>query len=296
MFYGAVEAGGTKFVCAVGDQEGKIIDKITLPTEEPQTTLSTIYSFFDNYHLTAIGIGSFGPIELNKDKENYGEILNTPKLSWKNFNIYEAFAKRYKVPTFISTDVNTAALGEYRWGSAKNANSCLYITVGTGIGAGFVNMGEVLNAWNHPEMGHIHVPRHKNDTFEGSCPYHKDCLEGLASGSSIEARYKRKGKELGHEKEVWELEGYYLAQAIMSYSLILGPEKIILGGGVMKQQTLYPIIREQLAKLLNDYITIEKMEEYIVPPSLNDNQGIMGALALAIHGYAIKSSEGPVNT
>ncbi|MFC0469029.1 ROK family protein [Halalkalibacter kiskunsagensis] len=282
MVYGAIEAGGTKFVCAVGDEEGNIFNKITIPTEDPQKTLSAIYSFFDEYPLTAIGIGSFGPIELNKKKANFGEILNTPKLQWKNFNIYDVFVKRYNLPTFLSTDVNVAALGEFRWGAAKDVDSCLYMTVGTGVGAGFVNEGTILNAWNHPEMGHIHVPRNFNDIFEGSCPYHKDCLEGLASGSALEARYNLKGSEIQeHQREIWELEGQYLAKAIMNYSLVLGPEKVILGGGVMKQTMLYPIIRKELSRLLNDYITIDKMEDYIVAPSLNDEQGIKGALALA---------------
>ncbi len=143
-------------------------------------------------------------------------------------------------------------------------------------------------------MGHIQVPRHQNDYFEGSCPYHKDCLEGLASGSAIEARYNHKGNELGERREVWQLEGYYLAQAIMNYALILGPEKIILGGGVMKQQSLYSIIRGELPQMLNDYITTPKMEEYITSPSLNDNQGIMGALALVVGGYVKKNNGGPV--
>jgi fructokinase len=282
MVYGAIEAGGTKFVCAVGDAEGNIFHKIILPTEDPQKTLSGIYAFFDEYPLTAIGIGSFGPIELNKKKGKFGEILNTPKLKWKNFNIYDAFVKRYNLPTFLSTDVNVAALGEFRWGSAKDVDSCLYITVGTGVGAGFVNEGTLLNAWNHPEMGHIRVPRNFNDMFEGSCPYHKDCLEGLASGSALEARYKLKGSEIQEgQREIWELEGQYLAKAIMNYSLILGPEKVILGGGVMKQTKLYAIIREELSNLLNGYINIEKMEDYIVAPSLNDDQGIKGALVLA---------------
>jgi fructokinase len=281
MLYGAIEAGGTKFVCAVGNEKGEIIRQIVFPTEDPQKTLANISTFFSEFSLASIGVGSFGPIELNKKKENYGEILNTPKLLWRNFNIYKALSETYNIPIFIDTDVNIAALGEFYWGAGKNAESCLYITVGTGIGAGFVNKGATLNGRTHPEMGHIHVPRFKDDSFEGICPFHKDCLEGLASGSAIAARYGKAGMLLKDNEEVWELEAYYLAQAIMNYILILAPEKVILGGGVMKQSTLYSLIRRQVSSLLNNYITIDDIEEYIVSPQLQDNQGITGALALA---------------
>ncbi|MGM0838319.1 MAG: ROK family protein [Bacillota bacterium] len=282
MLYGAIEAGGTKFVCAVGERGGKIIDKVTIPTSNPEQTLQLVDSFFEKYRLSSIGIGCFGPIELNEQKETYGEILNTPKLDWKNFNIYHVFKEKYNIPIFLDTDVNAAALGEYHYGAAKGLNSCLYITVGTGIGAGYAKEGVTLKGMTHPEMGHIYVPRHPQDNFKGCCPYHNGCLEGLASGTAITARYGRKGNELKDKKEVWEVEAYYLAQAIVNYILILSPEKIILGGGVMKQDILFPLIRDEVSKLLQNYITIESMDDYIVPPLLNDEQGVLGALALGI--------------
>jgi fructokinase len=282
MLYGAIEAGGTKFVCAVGDKKGNIVDKITVPTSDPKETLQLVDSFFGKYTLSSIGIGSFGPIELNKKKETYGEILNTPKLQWKNFNIYHAFKEKYNIPIYLDTDVNAAALGEYHWGAAKGSKSCLYITVGTGIGAGYAKEGVTLKGMTHPEMGHIYVPRHPQDAFEGCCPYHKGCLEGLASGTAIAARYGIKGNELKDKKEVWEVEAHYLAQAIVNYIFILSPEKIILGGGVMKQDILFPLIRDEVSKLLQNYITIESMDDYIVPPLLNDEQGVLGALSLGI--------------
>lgn len=280
MLYGAIEAGGTKFVCAVGDEAGNIVESVTIPTLEPKQTLQLVDDFFGKYTLSSIGIGSFGPIELNETKKSYGEILNSPKLLWKNFNIYQAFKDKYNIPIFLDTDVNAAALGEFYWGAAKDTDSCLYITVGTGIGAGFVKNGVTLKGLTHPEMGHIYVRRHANDSFEGSCPYHKDCLEGLASGTAITARYGQKGMELQENIEVWELEAYYLAQAIVNYILILSPEKIVLGGGVMKQEVLFPLIRKEVSRLLQNYVLIDSMDDYIVSPQLNDQQGILGALAL----------------
>lgn len=173
-------------------------------------------------------------------------------------------------------------MGEFVWGAAKSSDSCLYITVGTGIGAGYVKDGVTFKGMAHPEMGHIYVPRHSQDTFEGCCPYHKGCLEGLASGTAISERYGIKGNLLEDKKEVWEIEAYYIAQAIVNYILILSPEKIVLGGGVMKQEILFPLIRKHVTKLLNNYIMVDPIDEYIVPPQLKDKQGILGCLALVV--------------
>jgi fructokinase len=284
MLYGAIEAGGTKFVCAIGNEKGEIISKTVFPTQDPETTLGNVYSYFSNYALTSIGVGCFGPIELNKNRNNFGQLLNTPKQLWKNFNIYQALSSHFSVPVYVDTDVNAAALGEFHSGAAQESDSCLYITVGTGIGAGYVQNGKVSKGLFNTEMGHIYVPRHSEDSFEGSCHYHRDCLEGLASGTAIHTRYGKKGDELEEMQAVWELEAYYLAQAIVNYILILAPEKIILGGGVMKQTILYPLIRGEVAKLLNQYVNIDDFEQYIVPPELNDNQGVMGSLFLAREG------------
>lgn len=282
MLVGGIEAGGTKFVCAVADDhEGEIIEKISFPTDSPKKTLAEAKKFFDNYSIEALGIGCFGPIELNDDSDKYGTILNTPKTKWKNYDILSKLKADYQIPVYLDTDVNAAALGEYKYGIGKNVNSCMYITVGTGIGAGFVKDGKTYIGKNHPEMGHILVRQHESDVFVGNCPYHGNCLEGLASGPAIEKRYGKKGDLLSNEQAVWELEAYYLAQAIMSYTVILSPERIILGGGVMKQEKLYVSIREKFMELMNGYINIGDMNEFIVAPELEDEQGVRGALALA---------------
>lgn len=279
--YGAIEAGGTKFVCAVGNDRGDIIDEAQFPTTVPDETMKEVFFFFQKHHVKAIGIGSFGPIEVNKDHADYGSITSTPKLAWANYPIVDVMKEMFDVPIGFNTDVNAAALGESFAGAAKGLDSCLYITVGTGIGAGAVVNGALLQGWSHPEMGHILVRRHPEDPYEGTCPYHKDCLEGLAAGPAIERRWGKKGIELADKQEVWEMEAFYLAQAIMQYMLILSPKRIVMGGGVMKQKQLFPLVRKQVASLLNGYISLPELEAYIVPPGLGDRAGITGALMLA---------------
>jgi fructokinase len=282
MLIGGIEAGGTKFVCAVGDEFGNIIDKTTFPTEDPDKTLDATKAFFSKHAIQSLGVGSFGPVDLNKDSETYGYILNTPKLKWKQYNLLGRLKQDFDIPITLDTDVNAAALGEYKYGVAKNAKSVLYITVGTGIGAGFVKDGQTFIGKSHPEMGHIFIQQRKNDDFEGICPYHGNCLEGLASGPAIEQRYGKKGHLLGTDHAAWELEADYLAQAITNYLLILSPEKVIIGGGVMKQEQLYPLIRKRVSELSNGYMELNNLEEIIVAPTLNDEQGIKGAIALTL--------------
>ncbi|MED1739381.1 ROK family protein [Bacillus swezeyi] len=281
-YYGAIEAGGTKFVCAVGTENGEIIDKQTFPTETPEETIGRLITFFENHHLTSLGVGSFGPISVAKGKDNYGYITNTPKLAWRNYPLIPELKKRLGIPVSFTTDVNAAALGEISNGAAQGLNSCLYITVGTGIGAGAIVGGELVQSASHPEMGHILIRRSPQDSFKGNCPYHNNCLEGMAAGPALEKRWGQQGKELAGRKEVWELEADYLAQALMQYILILCPEKIIMGGGVMKQQQLFPLIREKLSQYVNGYVDLPDLDQYIVPPGLGDNAGITGALVLAL--------------
>ncbi|WP_080872100.1 ROK family protein [Oceanobacillus timonensis] len=278
---GAIEAGGTKFVCAVGNPDGTIIDRTAFPTTTPDETLEKVEAFFAKHSIEKLGVGAFGPINLRAGSENYGTIEKTPKIPWRYYPLMEELEKRLGVPVAIQTDVVVASMGEYEYGIGKNAASCLYITVGTGIGAGLVQNGKPFQGRNHSEMGHVLLQKHPEDTFEGACPSHGSCLEGLAAGPAIEARYGKKGADLADEDHVWELEAYYLAQAIMDYFVILSPEKIILGGGVMKQEKLYPMIREKFMELLNDYIEVENVEELIVAPALNDEQGVKGCIALA---------------
>lgn len=281
MYYGAIEAGGTKFVCAVSNESFDIIDRISIPTTLPNETIEKVFQFFDKYSLISIGIGSFGPIDVNKNSNTYGFITTTPKKGWAQFDLVGAFEKRYEIPVAFTTDVNAAAYGEYKKGSAKGVVSCLYLTIGTGIGGGAIINGKIVEGFSHPEMGHVLIRKHEEDSYEGNCPFHKTCLEGLAAGPAIEGRYNKKGHELEREDHVWKLEAHYIAQALISYTLILRPEKIILGGGVMKQRQLFPLIRTEFKRLLNDYVQTPNLDEYIVSPMLEDNAGITGCLLLA---------------
>lgn len=285
---GAIEAGGTKFVCAVSDNEYNIIDRISFPTTVPSEVMDNIYKFFSKYDkLKSIGIGSFGPIDIDKNSNTYGYIASTPKANWKNFNFLGEMKKLFNIPIGWTTDVNAACLGEYKLGAAKMNKSAIYLTVGTGIGGGAIIDGEILEGFSHPEMGHISVRKHINDNFKGTCPYHGDCLEGMASGPSIEKRYGIAGKYLDDTHEIWEFISYYLAQALVNYTLILRPEKIILGGGVMKKTHVLELIKEKFYLLLANYVEVPNLDEYIVTPNLGDNAGIIGGLVLANEEYNI---------
>lgn len=286
MLIGAIEAGGTKFVLGIGNEKGEILEKISLPTDSPEIVMPKVIEFFQGKKISAIGLGCFGPINPNLNSPTYGFITNTPKLKWANFNIVGELKKHFNVPIAFDTDVNGAALGELTWGAAQGLKSALYITVGTGIGAGAVVEGNMIHGLLHPEMGHIRVTKHKNDTYEGNCPYHGDCLEGLAAGPAIEKRWGKKGQELPKNHEAWEMEAFYLAQALVNYILILSPEKIIMGGGVMKQDFLFSLIRKEVQRLLNSYVDkkelLEEIDNYIVAPQLGDNAGLCGSVALGL--------------
>lgn len=277
----AIEAGGTKFVCAVGDENGNIVERTQIPTTVPEETMGKVIEFFRNFSVDAIGIGSFGPIDINQESPTYGFITSTPKIAWKDYPFVQAMKDAFAVPVGFNTDVNAAALGEASLGAAKGLDSCLYITVGTGIGAGAFVQGQLLQGLSHPEMGHILVRRHPDDPYQGRCPYHHDCLEGLAAGPAIEERWGVKGVELAERAEVWDLEGYYLAQAIMQYILILSPKKIILGGGVSHQEQVFTSIYKYLPELVQGYVSLPELSSYIVRPGLGDEAGITGALILA---------------
>ena len=285
-YYGSLEAGGTKMVCAIGDEQGNILERVSIPTREPETTMPAIIDFFKNKGICALGIGCFGPIDLDKKSETYGYITTTPKLAWRNYDIVGACKKELGVPVGFDTDVNGSALGEATWGCTKDLDNSIYITVGTGIGVGVIIDKKPYHGMIHPEGGHIFLARHPQDPMErGVCPYHELCLEGLASGPSIQARWGKPGVELADRKEVWELEAYYLAQAICSYIMILSPERIIVGGGVAHQEQMMPLIRAEVLRQMGGYITAKGMQDldnYIVLPSLNDDQGILGALKLAM--------------
>ena len=280
----AVEAGGTKFICGLGTEEGKIIEKINIPTTNPEETMKRVIEYFKGKKFDVMGVGSFGPIDPVKGSETYGYITKTPKPYWSDYNMIGELKKHYDVPMEFDTDVNGAALAESWWGAGTGLKNLIYITVGTGIGAGAVVNGTMLQGLTHPEMGHIFLKRHPEDKFEGRCPFHKDCLEGMAAGPAIEDRWGKKGQELMDKDEVWELEAYYLAQALVNYILILSPQRIIMGGGVMKQQQLFPLIRKNVQKFLNNYVykkeILEEIDKYIVYPGLGDEAGFIGSIAL----------------
>ncbi|UOR11504.1 ROK family protein [Halobacillus amylolyticus] len=286
MKLGAIEAGGTKFVCAIGNEQGDIFEKTVIPTEHPDVTMPVVYQFFKGKGVERIGIGSFGPIDVNEASDSYGTIQNTPKIDWVDFPLAKRLADQLHVPVKVDTDVNVAALSEAEWGNATDVDSCLYITVGTGIGAGAIVNGTTLNGLSHPEMGHIAVKRHDDDSFAGACPYHNDCLEGMASGPALEKRWGKAGKELADDERVWEIEAHYLAQALVNYIYILSPERIIMGGGVMQQEHLFDLIRKNVMESLAGYVSspflsAENIDRYIVPPGLTDEAGVKGALLLA---------------
>ena len=284
--YGALEAGGTKMVCAIGDENGNILERVSIPTRTPAETMGPMLDFFRGKGICALGIGCFGPVDLNKKSPTYGYITSTPKLAWQNYPIVAEFEKALAVPVGFDTDVNAAALGEATWGCTKDVENSIYITVGTGVGVGVIINGKPYHGMIHPEGGHILLSRHPEDPMVGSgCPFHENCLEGLAAGPSLEKRWGVKGAELSGRKEVWELEAYYIGQAIADYILLLSPERIVLGGGVAHQESLLALVRQEAVKQLAGYIRAEALihpETYIVGVSLNDNQGVMGAVKLAM--------------
>lgn len=281
MLYGSIEAGGTKFVLAVADEKLNIIQKEVIPTTQPVETMEHVFSFFDRFHLAAIGIGSFGPIGVNPKSDNYGYILSTPKKGWAGFDMLGIVKDRYNIPIGWTTDVNAAALGELKLGAARGSKSCIYLTIGTGIGGGFAIDEEIYSGLTHPELGHIYVKRHMHDSFEGNCPFHKDCLEGMAAGPAIEARTQIKGELLASDHPVWELQAFYIAQALVNFTLSISPERIILGGGVMNQDHLLIKIRESFLQLMNGYVDTPPVSEYIQRWGLPNESGVIGGLLLA---------------
>ena len=288
MLFGALEAGGTKMVMAIGDENGRILEQRSIPTTTPEETMPQIIEYFKERltedGIKALGVGAFGPVDVVKGSPTYGHILNTPKLAWKGYDLAGTLEKALGIPVGLDTDVNGSCLGEMTYGCAKGLDTVVYITIGTGIGAGIAVNGKLLHGMLHPEAGHILIAKNSHDPGRSVCPYHDSCFEGLASGPSIEARWGKKAVELVDNKVVWELESDYIAKGLVNMILTLSPQKIILGGGVMHQEQLFPMIRSKVTTLLNDYYTTKElmdMENYIVPASLKDNQGIMGAVRLA---------------
>lgn len=283
MTYAAIEAGGTKFVCSVSDDQGKILDQVSFPTTEPEETLAQVSDFFQKHaqDLQAIGIGSFGPIDIHPESPTYGYISSTPKLAWQNYDFVGRIKQDFDLPIAWTTDVNAAAYGEFKAGAGQDSQSLVYYTIGTGIGGGAIQNGQFVQAFSHPEMGHMLVRSHADDPYPGNCPFHQYCLEGMAAGPAIEDRVGLAGSEIPETDPYWEIEAYYLAQCAYNTSLILRPEKIILGGGVMKQAHLLERIQRQFQELVNDYIDTPDPSRYIQTPGLEDNAATIGCFELA---------------
>jgi fructokinase len=291
-FFGAVEAGGTKFVCAIGDERGQILAQQRFPTADPNSTLAAAQAFLgqgvrDFGALAAIGIASFGPVELDKRSARYGFIGQTPKAGWSGTDIAGAFARQFSCPIGFDTDVNAAALAEHRSGAARDVDNLVYLTIGTGIGGGLIIAGRPLHGLMHPEIGHIYPRRHPLDAdFAGVCPFHRDCLEGVASGPAIIARTGASLQDLDHSHPQWEIEADYLGQLCALLVFTVSPQRIVMGGGVMSQARLLPLIRRRLLHWLGGYINRSKIlsgvDHYVVAPDLGDRAGVLGALMLAM--------------
>lgn len=286
--YGAIEAGGTKFVCAVGTGPEDLRAEARFPTTTVEETLARCVEFFRAQpSITALGVGCFGPIELRPQAPHYGHVTTTPKAGWANTDVVGPLRRALGVPIGFDTDVNAAVLGEALWGAAEGLHTAVYITIGTGIGGGALVGGQLAHGLVHPEMGHLLVPREPDDAaFRGACPFHgARCWEGVASGPALERRWGRRAETLPREHPAWELEARYIASALATLVLVLSPERLILGGGVMQAEHLLPRVRRHLLATLGGYVQAEallsRIEDYVVAPRLGQRAGIAGALALA---------------
>lgn len=291
--YGGLEAGGTKCVCAVGTGPEAVHQRTQFATTTPSETIARAVAFFAPYRsvLTALGLAAFGPLDPRPRSPSFGFITSTPKPGWSHTDLAGPLGRALGVPVAFDTDVNAAILGEHRWGAAQGLDTCLYVTVGTGIGGGAIVNGRLLHGLLHPEIGHIRIPHDRTaDPFPGLCPYHDDCLEGLASGPALAARWGQPADTLPANHPAWSLQAHYLAMGLVTCICTLAPQRIIMGGGVMHQAHLFPRLRHEVCQVLNDYIQVpelhDQLDDYIVPPALGDQAGVLGALALA---HAVRS-------
>lgn len=285
--WGGIEAGGTKFICAVGSDPDDLSAQLRIDTRSPEETLSDVLDFFRRQPpVRALGISCFGPVDLQPGSPTYGYITHTPKPGWGMTDVVGPLRQALGVPVGFDTDVNGAALGEHRWGAAQGLEDFIYLTVGTGIGGGAMLNGRLVHGLVHPEMGHLLLPHDRQrDPFDGVCPFHGDCFEGLATGPALQARWGQPAESLPPEHAAWPLEAEYISLALANYILSFSPQRQILGGGVMNQPQLWPLIRRRVPELLNGYVHASAIEEhiddYIVPPALGGRAGVLGAIALA---------------
>ncbi len=285
--FGGIEAGGTKWVCAVGTGPEDISASVTIPTASPDETIDRAHAFLSSAGpIDALGIGCFGPVDLDPGSPTWGYVTTTPKPGWTRADVAQRLGKRLSVPVAFDTDVNAAAVGEQRWGAARGLDTFCYVTIGTGIGGGAVAAGKPVHGLVHPEFGHLRIPHdHAVDPFPGVCPYHGDCWEGLASGPAIAARWGKPGEQLAGEDAVWELEARYVALGLVSAIAVLSPHRIVIGGGVMEAPGLLGLVRERVVELVGGYLDTPALEtaieDYLVPPALGARAGVLGAIALA---------------
>ncbi len=285
--YGGIEGGGTKFNCAIGNGPENIIAEARFPTTTPSETIGQVIEFFTPYvgRLHGIGLGSFGPFDCNPASPTYGYITTTPKPHWGSTNILGMLHEKINLPIAVDMDVAVAGLGEAKWGASKNNSHSLYLTIGTGIGGGYIINRQPLRGLVSLEMGHIRIPHDfELDSFRGACPYHGDCFEGLAAGPAVEARFGQRGETLPDDHPFWDVEATYIAQALVNFILTLAPQRIIIGGGVMQKDFMFPSVRKKVQELMNGYIThnmlLKDIDQYIVPPALGGRAGMLGAIAL----------------
>jgi fructokinase len=287
---GAIEAGGTKVLCVVGTGPDDVRAEARMPTTTPAATLAAVIAFFAQQAarapLAALGVASFGPLDLHPRSPTFGFVTTTPKPGWGGVDLVGILRRGLGLPVVIDTDVNAAALAEQHWGAGRGLSSLVYVTVGTGIGGGVVVDGQPLHGLVHPEMGHIRVPHDRaRDPFEGICPVHGDCWEGLATAPALAARWGRAPESLPDNHPAWALQAHYLALGLANTLLTLSPERIVLGGGVMARAQLYPRVRAEVSELLGGYLVSPALTDdlagYVVPPALADRAGVLGALLLA---------------
>jgi fructokinase len=289
--YGGIEAGGTKFVCMVGGGPADIRAEARFPTTTPAETVGRAAAFFRQQAqaapITAIGVGSFGPVDLDKGSPTFGFITTTPKPGWANTNIVGMLQAELDLPVAFDTDVNAAAFGEHLWGAAQGLDPIIYLTIGTGIGGGVMCNGKPLHGLVHPELGHMLIPHDREmDPFPGGCPFHGDCFEGLASGPALKLRWGQLAETLASDHPAWPIEAHHIALALSNMVLCYSPGRIIIGGGVMQHEALYPMVRQKVQQFLNGYVRspqiTEHIDQYIVPPGLGARAGVLGAIGLAI--------------
>lgn len=292
--FGAVELGGTKITAIAAKDLRTIIHKKVFPTLNPKETLLDLIEFFksvlnrDDYEYQAIGVGSFGPLDLNPESRTFGYITSTPKQGWQFFNIKQEIESALQTKVYLETDVNASALGEFFLYPENRIQNLAYITIGTGIGAGIIINGKIVHGLVHPEFGHIRIPHdYRQDPFPGICPFHRDCFEGLASGPALAERWHQPPDKIPMDHIAWELEAEYIAYAIANLICTISPEIIVLGGGVMQHSRLMKMVQSKTRCMLSGYIKSKSVEEniseYIVTPRLKEDSGILGALSMAIH-------------